>query len=239
MVAITVRSVRASDLDALAELEMSAWKRHGTPILSREDLATWYAEESPYFLVAEDATGICGYYFGRQIDFSPARLDEFLDPARVTGKGMSDHPHDPYGDSVYGISVVSKTPGAGTLLNEYIHQLLEVMGIRHFVGFTRLSKFSAYVERVTSMYQNESRHSLDDIALWYAHESSALLDMRQWKEALPKPTLSLPPLRRPDPVLAFHVRGTNFGLLTILPNYMPDPASMNYGALIASSYPHR
>lgn len=238
MNSITTRSVRVTDLDALAALEVAVWKRHGTPILTREDLLAWYEEESPYFLVAEKDGEICGYYFGRQVSFSPKRLDEFLDPAHITGKGFSAHVHDPLQDTFYGISVVATVPGVGALLNEQIHQLLETMGMQYFVGFTRLSCFRAYVERVQKKYGGQLPYALDDIALWYAHESAALLSMRVWKEAHPKPSLILPPLRRPDPVLAFHVRGTTFGLLAILPNYMPDPASMNYGAFIASSYPH-
>lgn len=237
MSSITTRSVRATDLDALAALEAKVWRRHGTPVLRREDLLAWYEEESPYFLVAEKDGALCGYYFGRQVAFSPKRVSEFLDPTRVTGKGFSTHVHDPLQDSFYGISVVATVPGAGALLNEHVHQLLETMGMQYFVGFTRLSCFRAYVARVQEVH-NGLPYPLDDIALWYAHESAQLLGMRVWEEARPKPPLTLPPLRRPDPVLAFHVRGTTFGLLDILLNYMPDPASMNYGALIASSYPH-
>jgi hypothetical protein len=238
MNAIIVRSVRYADLEALSALEVRVWKRHETPILSHSDLATWYAEESPYFLVAEGPKGICGYYFGRQVAFAPERMHEFLDPAHVTGLGMSDHLHDPSQDSVYGISVVSEISGAGALLNDAVHQLLEVMGIRYFVGFTRLSRLGAYVSRLMAQH-GALPYKEEEIALWYAHQSAHLLQMPHWTMAQPCPTLTLIPLRRPDPVLAFHVRGTNFGLLAILANYMPDPASLNYGALIASAYPHR
>jgi len=235
---VIIRSVQESDINALAALEARVWQRHNTPILSQDELYEWYSEKSPYFLVAEYEGTVCGYYFGRQIAFAPDRIDAFLNPSQVSGKGYSLHRHDPAHDSVYGISVASEVPGVGGQLNAAVHQLLEVMGIRYFVGFTRLSRLRAYVEKVETLHGGVLPYSLNDLVLWYAHESAELLRMPVWKEAKPKPTLSLPRLRRPDPVLAFHVRGTNFGLLTVLPNYMPDPASKNYGAFIASAAPH-
>lgn len=235
---VITRPVEEQDLDGLAALEARVWKRRHAPILTRKELAEWYDERSPYFIVAEDPDGICGYYFGRQIAFSPDRLDAFLDPALITGRGLSNHPHDPSQDSVYGISVVAEVPGVGALLNDAVHELLEVMGIRYFVGFTRLSRLSAYLEYLERTGPLPYDEEL--IAQWYAHESATLLRMPRWEQAEASPSLaSLPPLRRPDPVLAFHVQGTTFGLLAVLPNYMEDPASRNYGACIASGYPHR
>lgn len=238
MKAIRTRPVAADDLDDLAALEMRVWKRRGAPVLTRDELEAWYAEQSPYFIVAEGSKGICGYYFGRQIAFTPERLDAFLDPSQVTGRGVSNHAHDPAQDSVYGISVVAEVPGVGTLLNDAVHELLEVMGIRYFVGFTRLSRLDAYLRQL------EEHGSLPypeaDIAHWYAEQSARLLAMPRLRQAGAVPLLTgLPPLRRPDPVLAFHVRGTTFGLLAVLSGYMHDPASRNYGACIASTYPHR
>lgn len=238
MSTIVTRPVDERDLDALAVLETRIWKRRQTPILSREELEEWYSERSPYFIVAEGSEGICGYYFGRQIAFSPDRLDAFLDPTLVTGRGLSDHPHDPSQDSVYGISVAASVPGAGALLNDAVHELLEVMGIRYFVGFTRLSRLDAYLQTIEK--QGPLPYDQHQIARWYAQESARLLTMPRWEQAEPVPVLAgLPSVRRPDPVLAFHVRGTTFGLLAVLPGYMHDPASRNYGACIVSGYPHR
>lgn len=235
---IRTRPVEVKDLDDLAALETRVWERRHTSILTREELGSWYNEQSPYFIVAETPDGICGYYFGRQIAFSPDRLDAFLDPALVTGRGLSNHPHDPSQDSVYGISVVAEMPGAGVLLNDAVHELLEVMGIRYFVGFTRLSRLNAYLCHLEE--DGPLPYDEDVIARWYAQESAALLSMHHWEQAkVLRRQLNLPRLRRPDPVLAFHVRGTTFGLLAVLPGYMHDPASRHYGACIASSFPHR
>ncbi len=240
MESITVRSAGASDMDALAALEQRVWsRRRGTPILTREELQEWYEEGSPYFLVAETDAGVCGYYFGRQIAFSPLQAEEFLSPAQATGRGYSAHAHVPGEDSVYGISVAAESPGAGMRLQDEFYRLLEVMGIQYFVGFTRLSTLDRYCKRIERANGGALPYPEEAVALWYVYDSARLLDMQAWPSTPPCPPLALPPLSRPDPVLAFHVRGTAFRLLGLLPNYMPDAASRNYGACIASSAPHR
>ncbi|HEY0011209.1 MAG TPA: hypothetical protein VGB97_04895 [Candidatus Paceibacterota bacterium] len=231
----TIRRARRDDLDALALLEQKSWTRRGTPVLSKTDLAHWYAEGSPFFLVAEQGAAICGYYFGRQVHFSPDEAADFLDRGKLTDKGFSVHAHDLFGDSVYGINVTATVPGAGIALNRAVHELLEEMRMKYFLGYTRLSSFGSFLRRLP----NEANEREDDLALWYACESARLLGMRVWPQAPEHPALGLPALRRPDPVLAFHVRDTRLGLFAIVRDYMTDPASRNYGAFIVSEYPHR
>lgn len=240
MSVITIRSAQETDPGALSKLDARAWaRRRGTPVLSREEFEEWYQEQTPFFLVAEQEGTHCGYYFGHEIEFHPSRPDEFLDGRRATGRGYSSHPYIPGSrECVYGISVVATVPGAGERLKDEFYNLLEVMGIQYFIGFTRISRFDAYCRTLEGEY-GTLPHAEQDIALWYAYESARLLGMQVWEQAPPCPALRLRPLRRPDPVLAFHVQGTNFRLLGLQAEYMPDVASRNYGVCIASSIPHR
>jgi hypothetical protein len=128
---------------------------------------------------------------------------------------------------------LSDVRGAGRALYEAVHVLKEQMRIRYSIAFTRLTGLSAFLD------ETEPVAPIDAMALWYAHESARLLGLRTWKECMPAPALPLASLLKPDAMLAFHTKGTRFCLLGILANYMPDPASRDYGALIFSEFPHR
>jgi hypothetical protein len=238
---ICVRPVERADIPALAQIEKDVWRRLGTPVLSEEDLTSWLDEESPFFLVAESGGVPCGFYFGRRVRFSIERCGEFFAPSLMTGTGWSRHAHDPRGNSLYGITIASTLHGTGRALYEAVYDLLDVMALSYSIGITRLSGLDAYLTEVESKHGGTLPYGEDEIALWYAHESAERLGMRTWKECAEKPRLEgLPKLERADRVLAFHVRGTTFGLLGTLPGYIvPDPESRGYGAMILSAFPHR
>lgn len=234
---VTVRPVREDDLDALALLEQDVWATLGAPVLSRDDLEEWFLERSPFFLVAETDGSVCGYYFGRQIEFTLA------DQARYTCAGASVNgqvPCEPApgADSAYGICVVARKQGAGLRLKAEVRKLLDARQTRYFIGLTRLSRLDRFMRALEATQEDPLSASREEIALWYALESATLLGMKTWDQCPAKPSLALSRLTQPDPVLGFHVRETTFGLLGIVPDYMPDPASRNFGAFIVSEYPH-
>jgi hypothetical protein len=228
-----VRPARESDLDALAVLEQHVWSPLGTPVLSREDLAAWFAECSPFFLVAEHGGQVCGSYFGRLITLTKEKALGFLDPSHATGKGFSAFAHEPGAPDLYGINILSDVRGAGRALYEEVHLLKVRMRIRYSIAFTRLTGLASF------LMERGPVADTDAMALWYAQESARLLGLRVWPECVPALQLALSPLHEADAMLAFHTKGTQFGLLGVLPNYMPDPASSNYVALIFSDFPHR
>jgi hypothetical protein len=231
----SIETARWEDIDELVLLEKQVWLRRGTPVLTRKDIAKWLADSSPFFLVARDEAGkICGYYYGKQVQFDVSTAEEFLAEDKVTGMGYSDHSHDPLADSVYGVSVASKVPGAGMALNREVRKLLVKLKIRYFLGFSRLSKLKKYMEKLKSKSLDKFVTD-DEIALWYSYSSARLLRMRIWRQMELMPLI---PLVRPDPVLAFHAKDTNLGFYGILPGYMPDPSSCDYGAFIFSEIPH-
>jgi hypothetical protein len=236
-----VRHVERDDIPALARLETAVWTGLGTPILTETELSNWLDEGSPFFLIAESDGVPCGYYFGRRVRFSIERHGSFFDPRLMTGHGWSAHAHDPAGNCLYGINIASIKRGSGRVLYEAVHDLLDVMGLDYSVGITRLSGLDAYLSGIERTNDGALPYPEDAIALWYAHESARLLGLRSWSECQAKPELEgLPELTEPDPVLAFHVRGTTFGTLGILSGYIvPDPESRDYGAMIVSAFPHR
>jgi hypothetical protein len=236
---IQVRIARKNDLEALADLEQEIWRPLGTPILSKDELRSWLEEKSPFFLVAEYEGNVCGYYFGRRVTFSLRETCKFLDPDLVTGRGWSQHSHDSSGNSMYGISMISSVRGAGGALHSKMNELLHEYHIEYSIGFSRLPGFDAFAKEVEEMYEGNPPCNMDETALSYVWENALALKMKCWPHCPKGPGVIVPELRAPDPVLAFHVRGANYGLAGILPKYIvPDPQSRDYGAFIVSQYPH-
>ncbi len=235
-----VRATTEADLDTLVALEEKAWKRHEVPALTRSELNMWYAQRSPFFLVAEVDGVISGYYYGIQVEFSIETMDAFVAPSEDGGAVYHKHRHDPHGSSVYGISVASLTPGVGQALNSKVHELLAILDARYFVGFSRMFLFDKYASRLERGNNGILPFDQDALALWYAHESARVARMRPWGDiCTKKPSIDLPPLHRADPIMAFHALNVRVGLTRILPNYMHDPSSRNYGAFLVSEAPHQ
>lgn len=234
----TIRDVHIRDLPALALIEQERWTREKTAILSLAKIEEWYESRSPFFLVAEKNGSIVGFYYGIQVNFSMDRIDEFTSADARKEEGYTIHTHDASAKSVYGINVVTVAPEAGIELNAEVHARLEQMKAEYFVGFTRLVHLDHYLKGVEAAHEGKLPYEESEIALWYAHQTMKMIGARTWKEGSAEPALILPPLRRPDTILRFHVEGTNLGLLRVVDHYMEDPKSRNYGAFIASELPH-
>jgi len=209
--------------------------------MTYDDLLSWHEEGSPFFFLAEYQGRLCGYCYSRRVSFDLTlpHIELFLSRELVTGKGVSNIPNDSEGNAAYGISVTSAQKGSGMALTRAVHDAFDEHGTEYFVSFSRLSGLDDYIRECEKEMKRPLSLHTDDVALWYAHENARILKLRTWDMAKQKPNLDLPPLLKPDPVLGFHVRGTPYGILDILPNYMPDPASRDYGVLIVSAYPYR
>lgn len=234
---LRARRAMRSDIDSLIAVERAAWTGSGAPLITPEQFEIWLQYDSPFFVVAENSEGVCGYYFGITTDFSPDRVSAFLDPKLVTGLGWSTHPHIPSADALYGISVAASSRGAGRVAIDHVRDVMEVLGTRYFLGFARMTGFDSFVHSIKKSGVLPWPES--DLALWYAHENARLLKLPVWEQAPEKPSLELESLTEIDPVIAFHVKGSTAGFMSILPNYMPDSQSRNYGVLLVSERPHR
>lgn len=231
---IFVRPVREEDLSVIVAMEERTWPSMGADPLSRKTLTAWYLEKSPFFLIAECSGTPCGFYFGRMITLTEETALTFLDQTLMSSGGIHQYPYAKHGNSVYGITMLSTVKGAGRALYTAVWKRKKALCIKYSIGISRLSDFRNF-----AMMLNAAKVSLDDIALWYATSSARQLGLRMWpsckavQEWLPTHTL-----QKPDRMLAFHTYGTSFGLLGVLPGFMTDPESMNYGAVILSEHPH-
>lgn len=230
-----VREVRHEDLPALVAIEQQRWGREGTEVMTLETLTQWYETRSPFFLLAERKGVIEGFYHAIQVDFSLDEIEKFTAQEMQTHHGCSIHAHDPTARSVYAMNVVVIKGGAGEALNAEVHRRLKHLEMLYFIGVPRLVNLDHYLRGVESIHGGTLPYPEEDIALWYAHESMKMMDTnRPWTEYATQPDLCLPALRRPDLLLKFTVKTIPAGLLSIIPNFMKDPKSRNYGAFLAS-----
>jgi hypothetical protein len=235
-----IREVQKKDLVQLAAIEQKRWEREGTEIMTMEILTQWYETRSPFFLLAEKKGVIEGFYHAIQVDFSLNEIERFTAPEMQTHHGCSIHAHDPQAKSVYAMNVVVIKGGAGAALNAEVHRRLKGLEMLYFIGVPRLVNLDHYLRGVEETHGGLLPYPEEDIALWYAHESMKMLETNKpWQECTAQPDLFLPPLRRPDLLLKFTVTTIRAGLLRIIPNFMKDPKSRNYGAFLASELPHK
>jgi hypothetical protein len=226
-----IRPVRPSDLVDLARLEQEVWTPLAAPVLSLSNLSEWYEDHSPFFLVAEDAGTLCGYYFGRCITYCQATVSEFLCPTYTAGKGYTTHPHEPEGNCLYGISIASQKPGAGHALYVRVQEIYRERGLRYSIGISRLPGLDLYLRTYEHTESTVSGPpSLSMMALWYSLESARLCTGISSLELTMLQELHLPKLSTPDPVLAFHLRNLPYRIRGII----PDPQSRGFGALLVS-----
>lgn len=233
----TVREVREDDLPALAAIEKERWEREGTDILTQKQLEQWYKSGSPFFLVAERDGEIGGFYYAIQVHFSLDAIEDHAGDKAQTHHGWSIHTHDPAGESVCGVNLVQRNPYAGSALSAKIHKLIREKKMLYFIGVLRLVNLDHYLRQIEKLHGGVLPYKEEEIALWYVHESMKLLGQtKTWTECTPQPKLLLPPLRRPDTLLKFSVQALQVGLLRIIPDFMKDPKSRNYGAFFASDF---
>ena len=173
-----------------------------------------------------------------QVHFSLKHLEEFTSADVLTDKGYTVHTHDATGKSVYGVNIVTIAQDAGAQLNAEVHRRIRSMNAKYFLGFTRLVHLDYYLRSIETKNKGRLPYAEGEIALWYAYQTMKMIGARTWKEGAKEPKLVLPEVKRPDTVLKFHAEGTNSGLLCVVPNYMEDPKSRNYGAFLASEQPH-
>jgi hypothetical protein len=234
MTGIVVRQAREEDVARLVEVEKQAWGHFGTDIYTRDHFVAWLDVHRVGFLVAEFNGLVVGYIYGQLMNFELSNIPHFTSCNEITDFGYTRKTHNPNGNSLYGISVVSVQPGAGRMLNKSIFALTEKLRKQYYFGFPRLSNFDLYMkelERSSQWYV--AQHIPEEvIALWYAIECAKMVGGKIWTGiCYVQPDLELPLPKIPDPVLCSHLKSGVFGIVRIIKNFMKDPSSRNYATL--------
>lgn len=133
----------------------------------------------------------------------------------ATDHGTIKHTHNSQGDTVYGVdlSVLPKAPKeTGKKLLESVAKMAIARNLRQCVLGGRIPRFARYVEKKLARDpENISKKEMDQIAWKYIHQQSHSRSL--------------------DPEVNFYKK-VGLEVVDILPNYMEDPRSLNYGVLL-------
>ncbi len=245
MTSVIVRQARMEDVVELVEVEKQTWSDLGTEVYGAGQFQSWLEVNPVCFLVAENKGKLVGYVYGQMMNFSVDDIPKFVSSDEVTDHGYTRKTHNPSGDSLYGMSVVSIQPGAGKVLIQAFYQLVIDLRKKCSFSFPRISGFDAYCRQLeeTGVLPFPIPQDLEaDVALWYAVECAKLAGEKVWDVCSVPPLFSLPKPIAPDPVLNWHLRhwhlpASRLGIVKVLHNFMPDRQSRNYTVFICSDLP--
>lgn len=233
--ALCVRQATLADVIAIHNIEQTCWgSEPGTKVLTTDDIAAMVSLKSPYTVVAEDAEGVFAYYHGVQTNFDFAAHKTFV--SNLESKGYyADSEHNPKGTSMYGINVASVKRGGGSIVTQYITELMRNQNAEYYVAFSRIAGLQAYIHDTLGGLNGRDEAV---VAAWYAARSARMFGAPVLEYNLDLPNIELPDPVVPDRVLCHHLRHTDVGVISLVPNYMPDDKSLNYGVFMVSKWPH-
>lgn len=215
---IRVREARWEDLPEILEVENKAW-----PEKLRANQQVYESRLKTFpegVLVAEIEEKIEGVVVTQKV------LAEAADQGRswneITDRGRIQKTHNSQGDTLYGVNL-SVSP---TAPRKIAPGLLEVMGkkaiinnIKQIVLGGRIPGFKRYFEKYCRQHKlfHLSKKQKDKIAEQYINRFASK----------GKPC---------DPEINFYTKA-NMHLTKLLPNYIEDPESLNYGVLLVWKNP--
>ncbi len=231
---ISVRQATKKDIPDIVIVEQRRWQPLGVPLYTEKHFEAWLDVHPAGFAVAVDEhKEIVGYTYAQFIDFAFDRIDQdFASIDVATDHGYTRQTHKPDGNAVYGLTITSTRRGAGHALYDAFYWFLESSGKQYYVGFPRLAGLDLYLRdvEVKGLLPPIDQELEKILALWYARACTKSVGGKIWPSCPSAPPLTLPEPPR-DRILMFHLANRAFGLAAVIPNFMPDPAARNYGAL--------
>lgn len=225
---IRVRLAEEKDVPRLAEVEKAAWGNEGTPVYGEAHFRTWLEIYPDGFFLAEVNGVIEAFSYSQIIDFNfeePRITGSFDD---ITDHGFSRRTHRPDGNSHFGITICSLSPGAGREIIRENLVFTRKTG-RPMLGVSRLPDFCRYMSAVKGEISPKARSTL---ALHYGIECAKMVQGRIHPQLLAEYSQGeYPPVSAPDSVLRKYLKNKEFMLLTLLPDFWQDPKSLDFSFL--------
>ena len=232
---ITARQARAEDVAAIVALEKTVFGPLGTACYGEEYVRAWLEVHPAGLTVAERDGRVVGYQYSQIVDFAFDRLDEFATYDKATDGGYTKRSHCPGGNCLHCVSLCSIEVGAGRALSENAYDLTVRLKLKYTLSQTRLPGLDGYLSGLEDQgVKIPKGFTLNDVALWYALETVRMSGALIWPCLDRRPMLALPSPAKPDPVLSKHLKFPGAGLAGVLPDYMHDPQSRDYAALLVS-----
>ena len=228
-----LRRATTNDVDQVCQIEKEAFKNTGTPTFTVEQVSAWLEVNPQGFWVAEKGAQVVGFSYFQLIKFDLTRISGLRSFNQVTDDGYTRKSHDPAGKTIFGLTLDSIDPGAGLVIGVFLINYFIRHNFQYIMGTSRVPGFAGYLEGVkkNNCFAEISSELEAEIALWYALESAIMVKGKISSTMPPKPNLSLPPLEKPDPLLAYYLAIPGSGLYAFLPDFIHDPPSRDFAFL--------
>lgn len=233
----TIRPATDEDVPRLAELDRIKFGGTGMDVYDESYFTCWRRVNPEGLLVAEHDGSVVGYRYSQYVDFALEDIPYLTTNDAFTDSGHTQRTHKPTGNCINGVSVCSSVRGAGRVLFEVIFKQLLQQGRRYYFGFSRIPGFNEYIQGIRGAGINTDHVSEQDMATWYAFACAQRVNGLV-HDHVPPPVVRLPAPDKPDPVLSKYLHHKGFGVAAILPNWIKDPASRDFGVMVLFKNPN-
>lgn len=221
-------------MNAIVALEEASYAANGMQCYGTDHVAAWLEVNPAGLFVAEHGGNVVGYTCTQTIHFEPGRAHAMKTHDIATDCGYIRRTHRPDGNSIYGLSICSSVPGASREMFRHICAYARENGKAYYMGFSRIPGFDKYAKIVEDdALAAGNGVSQDDLALWYAHACIDMVGGGMHDVFPPRPRLSLPVPEDPDPVFCKYLKVPGMWTAALVPGYMQDPESRDYGICMA------
>lgn len=234
----TVRQAQALDIPRLVELEQIKFGGQGTEVYDDSYFRCWLGVHPEGLLVSCTADGtVVGYSYTQCVDFDFDHISRLTTYNDFTDGGYTAKTHRGGGNTIHGVTAVAVMEGA-------VHTIVKVTECRmvrdhkkYHISGARIPGFDSYLKELESRNVDMSPFADHQIAEWYVACCVRDFGGFLWP-SFPTVDLDLPAPQQPDKVLNKWMRHEGFGVAAVLPNWMQDPKSREFGALILMKNPN-
>lgn len=233
-----VREARDEDVPRLSELEQLKFRDCGIEIYDERFFRCWRTVNPSGLLVSCRADGlVVGYTYQQCVSFDFSEIPRLTTYNDLTDNSYTVRTHKPDGNTIDGMSAVAIAPMAVFQIFKVIEQQMIDEGRKYIISGSRIPGFGSYWRGLQAMEFDLSKIDKVAAAEWYVRQCVLQFGGFLW-ESFPAAKLALPLPQKPDPVLNKWLKHKGFGAAAVLPQWMLDRKSHDFGVLIVMRNPH-
>jgi hypothetical protein len=244
-----VRRATPHDVSRMVELDRRAFSAAGMGHYGESYVRCWLEVNPEGLLVAWQGDTAVACCYSQYVDFSPADVALLTTDASFTDAALTRKTHRPNGNAIQVVTVSSVVPGGRRALFEALNRQLVAQGLEYLILFSRVAGFDGYCRMLEErgllsavgaesgeVCRDAHAPTLERIARWYVVQCARLYGGGVWPEVVCE-DLALPPPIAPDPVLNKYLKDPGACVAAVLASWIEDPASRNFGVLVAIANP--
>lgn len=233
-----VRTACEEDIPRLAELEKQKFVDAGMEVYDEKFFRNWLKVNPTGFLVSCKENGeVVGYTYQQCVDFDFDAIPRLTTYNEFTDHGHTVRTHRWEGNTIHGMSAVAVAPQGVYQIFKVIEQQMTEQKRKYIITGARIPGFDAFWKQAVKNGALASDVSKMAAAQSYVGQCVRLFGGFLW-ESFPKDVVDLPKPVRPDPVMNKWLKHEGFGVAAVLPNWMDDPRSHDFGVLMVLRNPH-